>query len=319
MLGKHSLLSMTYHNEISEWKAFLEDDKGPSDPLASPRDEPIRAGHWKGRAVPGRARPAAARSPSQRWCLWGQTKAEVQGGHQASEDLDQQDAGTAQLRQGSRREPSGREQQEEAAAARAPSEPPPHRARPRRQGPQLLLLRWPRAQADKAPRSRQNLGPDSNLLKWLMAQYSCYLGFTKEWAGLLSSCSPYFRQPAQLSIARESQHAAIPASCKHFSLIFLTATFLNFFFGQFYFSDVVKMMTRYCVTKCSGLHAGGWIHLSAVICLSSKLLVWKVLPLASGFWREDVTWNSYKLGPILPFIMKIFLCFFIVRAHLFAC
>lgn len=89
-----------------------------------------------------------------------------------------------------------------------------------------LVVSFPWAQAAKPlGRSVEKQGPDTHLLMWLMTQYKCFICFTKGWATLLPFCNLYLRQLAQVRIAWELQHAAVPVSFKRFSLIFLTPTF----------------------------------------------------------------------------------------------
>lgn len=140
---------MKYHNVISEqWKAFLENDKDPSDPTLSPRD---------GAALKGQDRAARGRQQS-----WGgqptaplitdacgdrdrpRSRGDIKP---VSQDLHQQNTGTAQMQpssgRGQPREPQQPEEEEAAPAQAAPQSCPRLTARMRcslRRGLQLCCF-----------------------------------------------------------------------------------------------------------------------------------------------------------------------------------
>lgn len=219
-------------------KGFPGKWRGPPWPYTFPQRCAYKEQHWKGRTVPSQG---LSRGPGRQQRWGGQRTAPLitgacgdrerprSCGHikAVSQDLAQQDTGTAQLQyspgRDQTREPQQPEVEEEAQQPRLLS----RAAHCTRQGraaqtlprpSALMLLSWSWAQAAESPRrSGQNLGPDTNLLKWLMTQYSGVLGFRKGWTAQLSFLSLYLRQPAQLRTAWELQHAAIPVSCKQFS------------------------------------------------------------------------------------------------------
>lgn len=221
---------MKYHDVISEeWKAFLEDGKGPSDPSFPQRcahkSSTARAGLWRAGPIPpprgGGSAGVGSPQPLSTGACGDRERPRSSGDTKPariwiSRAQAQHSCSTAQA--GINPESSSSREEEEAEIARAPRQRCAHRTGQGRAALSAfssLLPNWPPAQADKSPRrSRQNLCPDTNLLKWQMTQYSGFLGFTNGWAALLSSCSLYLRKPVQLRIAQELQHAAIPVSCK---------------------------------------------------------------------------------------------------------